>query len=206
VKAEADRLRAAKAAAEAAEAAMTVLRPSAGPSVAPPLSLWDKLATGIETKQKLRALFDLRQTSAFGSTDLKLRILTATKLGNDDILQEFRSSGSFNIDPKAAHDQQCDTFLFHGAADRFMPNIQSEGLKMQYAGQAHGIMLGKGVYGAPDPRKSMQYCSGQFGNFMLVCRFVLKANAQYCVNTYYDEFCIFDDHEVVVLWMIKVGY
>jgi hypothetical protein len=193
------------AAKAAAEAALAPKPQRHGP---PPASLWDKLASGIETKSKLHALFDSRQQNQ-RSTDPRLRILSSTKCDNDDLMRQFRSSGRFQLDPKNAHAQSCDTFLFHGAKDAVMPNIQSEGLKMRYAGSAHGVMLGNGVYGAPDPRKSLQYCSGQHGRFMFVCRFVLKKSgpsaAKFAMNSVYEEFCIFDDREVVVLWMIKVG-
>ena len=34
-------------------------------------------------------------------------------------------------------------------------------------------MLGKGLYGAPDPRKSLQFCRSQ-DKFMFICRFNLS--------------------------------
>ena len=72
-------------------------------------------------------------------------------------------------------------------------------------------MLGNGIYGAPDPRKSLQYCTNpQHGTFMFVCRFNLIAakragpGTQHR-NSVYDEFCVFDDRHVVVLWMLKLA-
>ena len=71
-------------------------------------------------------------------------------------------------------------------------------------------MLGKGIYGAPDPRKSVNYSTlNKYGRFMFVCRFNLN-EAQHAGpktkhrNRVFDEFCVYDDNHVVVLWMIKV--
>ena len=92
-------------------------------------------------------------------------------------------------------------------------NIQAEGLSIRYAAQG---MLGRGLYGAPDPRKSLQYCisrgngQGQQGHFMFICRFNL-AGAQSAGtstphrNSLYDEHCVFQDEQVVVLWMLKLA-
>ena len=72
-------------------------------------------------------------------------------------------------------------------------------------------MLGRGLYGAPDPRKSLQYCkNSENGKFMFVCRFNLR-EAKHAGpttqhrNSIFDEFCIFDERHVVVLWMIKLA-
>ena len=87
-------------------------------------------------------------------------------------------------------------------------NIQAEGLKIQFA--ANG-MLGRGLYGAPDPNKSRAYCKGGAnGNFMFICRYNL-AGAQHAGpgtqhrNTMYDEFCVYHDSMVVVLWALKLA-
>ena len=53
------------------------------------------------------------------------------------------------------------------------PQSRADGLKMGYA--ANG-MLGKGLYGAPDPRKSEQFCKNSAnGKFMFVCRMECRA-------------------------------
>lgn len=95
-----------------------------------------------------------------------------------------------------------ETFLFHGSDEQNMGNIHSEGLKSTMPA-AHGTMLGRGVYGAPDPRKSKQYCKGSHGNFMIVCRFALE-KAKFKTNTIYDEFCVPDEAMCVPLWQVKV--
>ena len=73
-------------------------------------------------------------------------------------------------------------------------------------------MLGKGLYGAPDPRKSLGYCGKGCtnGSFMFVCRFNLAGAAFAGLitphpNTTFDEFCVFDEARVVVLWMLKLA-
>ena len=100
-----------------------------------------------------------------------------------------------------------DTFLFHGCTQESATNIQADGLKIRYA--ANG-MLGRGLYGAPDPRKSAQFCKDSpNGKFMFICRFNLKhakhaGPATEHRNTIYDEFCVYDDQHVVILWMLKL--
>ena len=105
-----------------------------------------------------------------------------------------------------------DTLLFHGCSQEAATNIQADGLKLSFAAQG---MLGTGLYGAPDPRKSLQYCrGGGQGKFMFICRFNLGKRGtkppQHAGpstshrNTTFDEFCIYDERNVVVLWMIKL--
>ena len=71
-------------------------------------------------------------------------------------------------------------------------------------------MLGAGLYGAPDPRKSLQYCkSSPNGKFMFVCRFNLGTATRagpdtHHRNSVFDEFCIYEEAHVVALWMIKL--
>ena len=69
-------------------------------------------------------------------------------------------------------------------------------------------MLGRGIYGAPDPRKSIHYCKTD-EKYMFICRFNLSS-AQHDGpstphrNSVYDEFCVDDERHVVVLWMLKL--
>ena len=87
--------------------------------------------------------------------------------------------------------------------------IEAEGLKMKFAGTSHGSMLGHGIYGAPDPRKSFKYCDSN-DKFMFICRFNLSA-ARHAGpstphrNTVFDEFCVYDERHVVVLWVLKIA-
>ena len=75
-----------------------------------------------------------------------------------------------------------------------------EGLSMRSANDG---MLGRGIYGAPDPRKSALCGQQRNGTFFLVCRFNLSG-AEYAVNTVFDEYCVFEDSDVAVLWLLKV--
>ena len=65
-------------------------------------------------------------------------------------------------------------------------------------------MLGRGLYGAPDPRKSLQYCRSA-NKFMFICRYNLASPAQHAGpstqhrNSIFDEFCVYDERRVVVL-------
>ena len=100
-----------------------------------------------------------------------------------------------------------DTFLFHGCSQESATNVQADGLKIRYASNG---MLGRGLYGAPDPRKSEQFCKHSTnGKFMFVCRFNLK-HAKHAGpstehrNTVFEEFCVYDEKHVVVLWMVKL--
>lgn len=172
---------------------------------------WATLARGIETPKKLEEFFAVRQSTP-GSTDAKLRIKpgSATKIDNPALLAKFASHSTRKLpmQPPQGHahplafGQDCDLFLFHGSASGNMGNIHSEGLKSSMPA-AHGTMLGNGVYGAPDPRKSRQYCGGSHGNFMIVCRFAVP-KAFFKKNSWYDEFCVPDEAMCVPLWQIKV--
>lgn len=101
----------------------------------------------------------------------------------------------------------CDTLLFHGCSQEAATNIQAAGLKLAFAASG---MLGKGLYGAPDPRKSVGYCKAVTqGRFMFICRFNLSHSQHAGPSTahrnhIFDEFCIYDEAQVVVLWMIKL--
>ena len=80
-------------------------------------------------------------------------------------------AGALHSVPLNAH-QKGDALLFHGCSQEAATNIQTEGLQLRFA--AHG-MLGQGLYGAPDPNKSRDYCKGGAnGNFMFICRFNLS--------------------------------
>jgi hypothetical protein len=85
-------------------------------------------------------------------------------------------------------------------------NIQATGLQVRFASEG---MLGKGLYGAPDPRKSYSYIRGQF-KFMLVCRFNLSSAKHagpetHHRNSIFHEYCVYDDRNVVVLWLLKLS-
>ena len=127
-------------------------------------------------------------------------------------MRAFRPSGRFDISPSKAASKSGDTLLFHGCSQMSATNIQATGLSISFAAQG---MLGKGLYGAPDPRKSLQYCNrgmqaSQHGNFMFICRFNLT-QAQFAGpnthhrNTQYEEYCVMQDAQVVVLWMLKLA-
>ena len=174
-------------------------------------SNWHSLANGIETPKKLEHMFAARQ-STFGSNEPKLRIKpgSAVKIENEALMRNFMkfSTGVLQRDPPQGQShpspfgQFCDTFLFHGSSSGNMGNISSEGLRSTMPA-AHGTMLGNGVYGAPDPRKSWQYCGGTLGNFMIVCRFAAP-QAFFKKNLIYDEFCVPNEAMCVPLWQVKV--
>jgi len=168
--------------------------------------LWPRLAYGIETEAELQKFFNRRQVGTAGGKTL--HIASAVKVVNNAALTAFASAhAGFHMNPLKAHKAGGDTLLFHGCPQESATNIQADGLKMGYA--ANG-MLGKGLYGAPDPRKSEQFCKNSAnGKFMFVCRFNMK-HAQHAGpetrhrNTIFDEFCVYDERHVVVLWMVKL--
>ena len=132
--------------------------------------LWAQLAKGIETEAELSAFFTRRQT-ATGPNVKRLGIASAVKVVNNAALRAFVSASSFHINALQAH-KSSDSFLFHGCPEASATNIQADGLKMSFA--ANG-MLGRGLYGAPDPRKSEQFCKHSVnGKFMFVCRACLR--------------------------------
>jgi len=173
---------------------------------------WCQLAGSMRTEANLKQLFLNRQNSP-GSSDARLRIARAWPVKNEAMLKRFVSSGGFTETPNhgalvALGQDEHDTLLFHGTKETCVPNIEAEGLSVQSA-RATG-MLGKGIYGAPDPRKSQQYVDNRQGPFfMLLCRFNLQG-AQHAGkatphrNSVYDEYCVLSDERVVVLWAMKV--
>lgn len=174
-------------------------------STTQPNGLWPRLARGIETEAELQQFFARRQQDPKGGK--QLHIASAVKVVNNAALSAFASTREFLMAPRKAYAGKADTFLFHGCPQESATNIQADGLKMGYAAKG---MLGKGLYGAPDPRKSVQFCKNSAnGQFMFVCRFNLK-HAQHAGpatqhrNTIFDEFCVYDERHVVVLWMVKL--
>ena len=148
--------------------------------------------------------------SSTGAVGQALRIAEVIKVANPRSLRAFVKSRSFSIKPLQAFGQQqrADTLLFHGCPQVAATNIQAEGLTLAFAGTG---MLGRGLYGAPDPRKSVQFCGNSpNGRFMFICRFNLSSarhagpSTQH-PNSVFDEFCIYDETHVVVLWMIKLA-
>ena len=172
---------------------------------ATPKSVWSTLSQGVGSESEVRAFFEHRQRSNLHGARGTLRIESIVKVENAETLGNFQSAGYYDIDPRTAH-QQGDTLLFHGCPQAVAANIQATGLLLSHA--ANG-MLGRGLYGAPDPRKSAQYCGKygadlQSGKFMFICRFNVS-NARYHQNQTFDEFCVYDERHVVVLWMLKLA-
>ena len=187
-------------AAQAAAAAASAAGSSGG-------GLWHKLAKGIETEAELHNFFSRRQSNNSKGGRL-LHIQSAVKVVNNACLHAFASAQRSDINALKASKSKSDSYLFHGCAQASATNIQADGLRMGFA--ANG-MLGRGLYGAPDPRKSLQYCkNSENGKFMFVCRFNLSAAKRAGPdtnhrNSIFDEFCVYDERHVVVLWMLKLG-
>ena len=167
-------------------------------------SPWSTLtAEGVADEAAVRSFFARRQQCA--TADQRLRIASMVKVENQHTLGRFSSAKSFHINPLDAHRGRGDTLLFHGCPDTVAANIQASGLLLSHAGNG---MLGAGLYGAPDPQKSLGYCRSQ-DKFMFICRFNLSGAkhagpATKHRNTVYDEFCVYDERHVVVLWMLKL--
>ena len=66
-------------------------------------SVWSALASGIETENKVRAFFTRRQQDA--SAGQQLRIQSVVKVENARTLGRFQSAGSFDNNPRTAHQQ-----------------------------------------------------------------------------------------------------
>ena len=137
----------------------------------------------------------------------ELKIDSMLKVMNRTKLTRFVSAGHCDVNPLTALTRRGDTLLFHGCPESAVANIQAEGLSIRFAGNG---MLGVGLYGAPDPRKSEAYCrNSQNGKFMFVCRYNLSAarNAGPQTthrNTVFNEYCVNDERHVVALWLIKL--
>ena len=168
------------------------------------LTLWGAYSGEVHTENAVRAFFARRQRDSQGGP--QLRVSNVVKVENAQTLSNFHSSGSFYIDPAEAFRRKGDTLLFHGLPQEAATNVQSTGLLLSFA--ANG-MLGRGLYGAPDPRKSLQYCRSA-NKFMFICRYNLASPAQHAGpstqhrNSIFDEFCVYDERRVVGLWMLKL--
>ena len=172
-------------------------------------ALWLQLAQGIDTDAAVRAFFDRRQP-AISHAGRPRKIKEAIKVVNQARLKAFQHSAGFSLNTTTARQQHWDTLLFHGCPPDAATNIQAEGLLLKYGGK-NGSMLGAGLYGAPDPRKSVTYCRGsQLGDFIFVCRFNLSrakhAGPQtHHRNSVFEEFCVPKESHAVVLWMLKLA-
>lgn len=164
-------------------------------------SLWTTLVGGVDTDRAVTKFFNRRQGGR------QLRILEVVKVENRRKLESFSSAGDCDLNIQTARqNRRSDTLLFHGCSPEAAPNIQSTGLLVPGTGGvsvAHGSMMGNGIYGAPDPRKSMQYVGNGRNKFLFICRFNLSRH-RYTQNKTFDEFCVFDQRHVVVLWMLKI--
>jgi len=167
-------------------------------------SSWASLNGGVTTIADVERFFAQRQP-AKGSGGATLRIESAVCLANERALGSFKSTGRLEIDPTMAASGKgpwpaVDTLLFHGTSEAAVANIQATGRPtMTFAASGN---LGRGIYGAPDPRKSLQYTTGNHGKFMFICRFNMSKAKH--GNWGFDEYCVYDDHEVVVLWVLKL--
>jgi len=141
----------------------------------------------VSTQQAVIAWFNQSQKA---SGD-KLKCVSAVKLVNESRLQAFVGGAN-------------DRLLFHGCAQESATNIQHTGLLMQFAGSAHGSNLGHGLYGAPDPRKSIGYCSGKHGKFMFLGIFNLDGAKSANTGRKMEEWCVSKAEHAVLLWMLKV--
>merc|ERR1719453_2872190 len=116
---------------------------------APVVALWLELAGPCTTEQAVDDFFRRRQPPNLPNAGQVLRILSAVQMQNPTTLRAFRGRTSFDLDPLSALQAQGDTLLFHGCSQEAATNIQAEGLKIAYAAAG---MLGRGLYGATDPR------------------------------------------------------
>ena len=192
-------------------------------------ALWLRLAQGIDTDTAVRAFLDKRQpdmknvvnpwSGKVSNPGPPRKIKAAIKVVNQERLKAFKcSGGGFSLNTTAARHQHSDTLLFHGCSAEVAANIQAEGLLLKYSGKANGSMLGAGLYGAPDPRKSVTYSLDSQRvilkePFMFICRFNLSeitadtyaGPKTHHINDTFEEFCVFKEPYVVVLWMLKLA-
>lgn len=192
--AEAAKAEAAKAKADAEKAAAAAKAEVERSGV--PSQLWGTLNGGLRTVAEVEQFVAQRQTGL-----RSLTIESAVCIANESALRSFNSAGNFTSD-KLAAEHKGDSLLFHGTNEASVANIQAGGRpSMQFAANGN---LGRGIYGAPDPMKSLQYTSGHHGKFMFICRYNLCRAKHGTFGGGLHEFCVYDDNDVVVLWMLKL--
>ena len=155
--------------------------------------LWAGLNGGVSTLDEVRKLFaergpDKRASQGGNSAGTGAVEIESACVANETALRSFNSScasgmlgglsqglmgasghgSGLDMDPVlSAHKQGKDTLLFHGTSEAAVANIQATGtpsLKVAADG-----MLGRRIYGAPDPRKSLSYCRNSTnGKFMVL--------------------------------------
>ena len=146
-----------------------------------------------------------------------------------DPLEAFKHKGGKNGEAfkHKVGENGVSTLMFHGCPGSAAENIDLTGFRMDFF---HRGMLGtnasagKGLYGAPDPRKSMVYAlkgdpldqKTPDERIMYVCRFYLSGEggkeARHAGpgtgnnNHIFHEMCVFDNTHVVPIWKLKVKY
>ena len=176
--------------------------------------LWSLHATGLNGVNEVRQFFEARQGQSNRQAGAPLNILSIVKVENLRTLNQFEGSDSLLFNPfcyDSYPNMDTDTFVFHGCPEAFAANIQASGLLLSRAREDG--MLGRGIYGALDPRKAVHYCHSYapyVNKFLFICRFNLTDAAQHAgpntqhPNSVFDEFCVYNERHVVVLWMLKV--
>jgi len=167
---------------------------------------WTHFAEGIGDEAKLRALLAGRQPA--NNISKALTIDKALKIDCQSQLERFESAGFLIMDPKEALRMKADTILLHGSPQMSVANIAMEGLSVNNSSAGQ---LGRGIYGAPDPRKANQFAlQNHHGSFIFVIR-VNLSHAKYLQGPPqpggipgYEEFCVPKDSHAVVLWQIKL--
>ena len=170
------------------------------------LQTWSKYAAGCYCENSVKQFFMDRQNDQ-PATVPKIRVETATMVINEKTINAFDTSGHLDMDAFQAFNAKTDTFLFHGCNAYSAVSIQSSGLLLSYATNGN---LNVGLYGAIDPRKSLTYCGGGANNnYMFLCRYRFdnttrkgKFGSQ---EPTYDEFAVYNEKHVVVLWMLKIA-
>ena len=96
--------------------------------------------------------------------------------------------------------------LYHGTKVALIDAITFQTDQTGFKMPTHAGMLGIGIYFAPDPAKSLQYCDAD--KLMFQCDVWIDETegpkkAKYAQNKIYDEWCVYDTHAGNPKYIIK---
>ena len=152
-----------------------------------------KLPQGIKEYNTVNSHFEAAQTHG---TSLKvLSIRRIKKKEGEDAQEKYKKTCAGKM-----------LSLFHGTKVAMIDAITFQTEQTGFKMPAHAGMLGVGIYFAPDPAKSLQYCDAD--KLLFQCDVWIDQSdgpkkAKYAQNAIYDEWCVYDTNAGNPKYIIK---
>lgn len=155
-----------------------------------PKIAWVDVVRNSEEFQTIERQFVSRQTRG---THMKIEWLK--RIIKEDGDKVFMESLKKNVN------EDNIKILYHGTSQQAVESITLRTTGTGFKLTDHDGMLGRGVYFAPDPGKSKNYCDS--AKMMLRCLVLLDSTARYAQNTTYDEYCV--SHQNMAYQLISLN-